>query len=583
MKFIKEYFRVFKLIWKADAVGFSFQLLLQTILAGIPVAMLYVTKKLLDQILVVNSLDLATTKFIMLMAGIYLVNLLVTQLQSYISFSNQHRVSTYFSEKILLKSTKVPFEYNENPDYQNSLHLAQQQSLYKIPQVYQVIQMVLVSSFTLVALLAYFFNILSDFAWWILLLAIPLSVIKWFSGNALVQLDKKLVRQDRESNYLHQILIGVNYAKEVKTLNVGETLVKKFSNLKEFIFQRKKSLQLKISVFSGFAELLEVAVLIYVMYQLIDMTIAKLIAFSVLVIYIQGLQRIQSTLKTCLQSWVQLLQQRVFLKDLFEYLDLPEENRKKARFNQDEYGALVCKDLSFKYPGSERWALKGIDLAIKEGEIIAIVGANGSGKSTLVKLLAGLFKPSSGEIRWKNTIIHEMDSSKFAMESSFVFQDFEKYYVSIAEFVGLGMDENEISEDKLTSALKNADSIEFIQTFQKSLHAKLGRIFGAGEQLSGGQWQKLVIARAFFRDSPFWVFDEPTSSIDAISEAAIFENIKVKSKNKVSILITHRLYNLKFADRIYVMEDGKFVEQGTFQELKQNSIVFNALYEQQKV
>ena len=583
MKFIKEYFRVFKLIWKADALGFSFQLLLQTILAGIPVAMLYVTKKLLDQILVVNSLDLATTKFIMLMAGIYLVNLLVTQLQSYISFSNQHRVSTYFSEKILLKSTKVPFEYNENPDYQNSLHLAQQQSLYKIPQVYQVIQMVLVSSFTLLALLVYFFNILSDFAWWILLLAIPLSVIKWFSGNALVQLDKKLVRQDRESNYLHQILIGVNYAKEVKTLNVGETLVKKFSNLKQFIFQRKRSLQLKISVFSGFAELLEVAVVIYVMYQLIDMAIARLIAFSVLVIYIQGLQRIQSTLKTCLQSWVQLLQQRVFLKDLFEYLDLPEENRKKARFNQDEYGTLICKDLSFKYPGSERWALKGIDLTIKEGEIIAIVGANGSGKSTLVKLLAGLFKPSSGEIRWKNTIVHEMDSSEFAKESSFVFQDFEKYYVSIAEFVGLGMDEIEISEDKLTSALKNADSIEFVQTFQKSLHAKLGRIFGAGEQLSGGQWQKLVIARAFFRDSPFWVFDEPTSSIDAISEAAIFENIKVKSKNKVSILITHRLYNLKFADRIYVMEDGKFVEQGTFQELKQNSIVFNALYEQQKV
>ena len=318
MKFIKEYFRVFKLIWKADSVGFSFQLLLQTILADIPVAMLYVTKKLLDQILVVNSLDLATAKFIMLMAGIYLVNLLATQLQSYISFSNQHRVSTYFSEKILLKSTKVPFDYNENPDYQNSLHLAQQQSLYKIPQVYQVIQMVLVSSFTLAALLVYFFNILSDFAWWILLLAIPLSVIKWFSGNALVQLDKKLVRQDRESNYLHQILIGVNYAKEVKTLNVGETLVKKFSNLKQFIFQRKRSLQLKIIIFSGFAELLEIAVVIYVMYQLIDMAIAKLIAFSVLVIYIQGLQRIQSTLKTCLQSWVQLLQQRVFLKDLFE-------------------------------------------------------------------------------------------------------------------------------------------------------------------------------------------------------------------------------------------------------------------------
>jgi ATP-binding cassette subfamily B protein len=284
-----------------------------------------------------------------------------------------------------------------------------------------------------------------------------------------------------------------------------------------------------------------------------------------------------------LQSWVQLLQQRVFLKDLFQYLDLPEENRKNGTLNQNFSGELVCRDLYFKYPGSEKWVLEGINLDVKEGEIIAIVGANGSGKSTLVKLMAGLFMPTQGEIRWKNSILHETDSGEFAKESSFVFQDFEKYYLSIAEFIGFGMDEKEISHDKFISALKKADSFEFVQNLQNSFHARLGRIFGAGEQLSGGQWQKLVIARAFFRDSPFWVFDEPTSSIDAISEAKIFENIKANSTTKVCVLITHRLYNLKFADRIYVMEDGKFVEQGTFEDLKAHSVVFNALYEQQKV
>jgi ABC-type multidrug transport system fused ATPase/permease subunit len=111
----------------------------------------------------------------------------------------------------------------------------------------------------------------------------------------------------------------------------------------------------------------------------------------------------------------------------------------------------------------------------------------------------------------------------------------------------------------------------------------LGRIFGSGEQLSGGQWQKLVIARAFFRNTPLWIFDEPTSSIDAIAEAKIFEHIKAESSDKVSIIITHRLYNLKFADRILVMDQGKIVEQGTFEELKSNSVLFNQLYEQQKV
>jgi ATP-binding cassette subfamily B protein len=582
MKFIKEYFRVFEMIWKADSVGFSFQLVLQSMLAGIPVAMLYLTKQLLDQILLAQTFDIATMRYLLFMAGIYVANILLTQVQSHVSFTNQHRVSTLFSEKILLKSTKVPFEYNENSTYQNSLHLAQQQSLYKIPQVYQVIQMVLVNSFTLIALLSYFFNVLSDFAGWILLLAIPLSVVKWISGNALVQLDKKLVGQERESSYLHHILIGVSFAKEVKTLHVGDSLIKRFSHLKAFIFQRKRSLQLKMSLFSSLAELLEVAVVLYVMYQIIDLAIAKLIAFSVLVIYLQGLQRIQSTLKTCLQNWVQLLQQRVFLKDLFEYLDLPEESRGSVQINPDLSEELFIKDLHFKYPGSERWALKGIDLQVKRGEIIAIVGANGSGKSTMVKLMAGLYASSSGEIRWKNASLHEIDSGEFAKETTFVFQDFEKYYLSIAEFVGFGMEE-EIDDLRMNLALKQADALDFVQVFKQKFHVKLGRFLGAGEELSGGQWQKLVIARAFLRDSPLWVFDEPTSSIDAISEAIIFENIKARAKERVCILITHRLYNLKFVDRIYVIDKGEIVEQGSFEELKEHSTIFNALYEQQKV
>ena len=148
---------------------------------------------------------------------------------------------------------------------------------------------------------------------------------------------------------------------------------------------------------------------------------------------------------------------------------------------------------------------------------------------------------------------------------------------------GMKMLKEEIDELRMNLALKQADALHFVQVFQHTFRSKLGRFLDAGEQLSGGQWQKLVIARAFLRDSPLWVFDEPTSSIDAISEAIIFENIKAQASDKVSVIITHRLYNLKFSDRIYVMDKGEIVEQGTFEELKANSRIFNALYEQQKV
>ena len=571
------------MIWEANPLGFIVQLFLQGFLAAVPVLILYCTKQLLDQILEAKKLDATSLNYLWILGGIYLLNIIVQQIQSFISFSNQHQVSAYFSEKILRKSTRIPFEFNENSDYQNSLHLAQQQSLYKIPQVYQVLQSVLVSSFSLLALISYFFKLLSDYAWWIILLAIPLSTIKWISGNALSQLDKKLVKQEREANYLHQILVGVNYAKEVKTLNVGAKLIARFTTFKEFIFQKKRSLQLKISFFSGLAELLEVAVILYVMYQLIDLAIAKVIGISVLVIYLQGLQRVQSTLKSFLQSWVQLLQQRMFLKDLFDYLDLQEEKRDIKHFDKRLTNFLEIKDLSFQYPESEKWVLKNIQFEIQKGEIIAIVGANGSGKSTLVKLLAGLYVPSSGELRWKNKLIHQIDSGVFANESTIVFQDFEKYYVSIQEFLELGWEGENSGEVRIKNALNLADAMDFVDDFPRKYHSTLGRIFGSGEQLSGGQWQKLVIARAFFRNTPLWIFDEPTSSIDAIAEAKIFEHIKAESSDKVSIIITHRLYNLKFADRILVMDQGKIVEQGTFEELKSNSVLFNQLYEQQKV
>jgi ATP-binding cassette subfamily B protein len=583
MKYFKEYFRAFGMIWEANPSGFFVQLILQGLLACVPVATLYVTQHLLDQILTVQQLDFQTGQYLLFIALIYVFQIVVSQIQSYISFTNQHQVSAFFSDKILTKSTNIPFEFNENTEYQNSLHLAQQQSLYKIPQVFQVFQLVLVSSFSLIALVSYFFKLLSDFAWWIVFLAIPLSIIKWISGNALAQLDKKLVKQDREANYLHQILVGVNFAKEIKTLHVGTTLIDKFSVLKDFIFRKKRSLTLKLSFFSTVAELLEVAVVLYVMYQLIDLAIAKVIGISVLVIYLQGLQRIQSTLKSFLQSWVQLLQQRVFLSDLFHYLDLNEESRQVKYFDNHLNNSLDINHLSFKYPESEKWVLSDIDVSIQQGEIIAIVGANGSGKSTLVKLIAGLYQPSNGQIRWKNTVMHQIDSGILSKESTFVFQDFEKYFLSIAEFLGLGWEGMESSPKKIENALKLADADSFVDEFPHKYQSKLGRIFGSGVQISGGQWQKLVIARAFFRDTPLWVFDEPTSSIDALAESKIFENIKAQSKEKVTIIITHRLYNLKFANKILVMDQGRIVEQGTFDELKANSILFNQLYEQQKV
>jgi ATP-binding cassette subfamily B protein len=271
------------------------------------------------------------------------------------------------------------------------------------------------------------------------------------------------------------------------------------------------------------------------------------------------------------------------LNNFEKIINTPIEEKPENPIPLNAIEKLAFSDLTFRHKSSSYDALSKINFEVQKGETVAFVGPSGSGKSTLVKLLAGLYVPSSGELRWKNQLIHQIDSGVFANESTIVFQDFEKYYVSIQEFLELGWEGENSGEVRIKNALNLADAMDFVDDFPRKQHSILGRIFGSGEQLSGGQWQKLVIARAFFRNTPLWIFDEPTSSIDAIAEAKIFEHIKAESSDKVSIIITHRLYNLKFADRILVMDQGKIVEQGTFEELKSNSVLFNQLYEQQKV
>lgn len=584
MGYLKDYFRVFELIRNANPMGFVILLLLQCLLAGIPVGTLYMTKLLLDHLLTAKSIDLIAIRYLFYLGGSQVLNLSLSHLQSYFSFRNQQQVSIYFSKQILLKSSKIPYLYNENSDYQNSLHLAQQQSIYKIPQLYQISQIVIVSSFTLAALLIYLLKILSGYAWLILFITVPLSVIKWISGNAMAQLDRKLVLKERKSNYLYQLLTGVNYAKEVKTLNAGKYLLDRFDQLKIHIKTKKNLLHLKITIFSAISELLEVIVMVYVIYELMGLVIAKVMAISVLVIYLQGLQRIQSTLKTFLQNWIQLIQQRTFLKDLFEYFDFEEDVKFLTVSDDKSSKRLIGRNLYFKYPNSNEFVLTDLNFEIKNGEIVSIVGANGSGKSTLVKLLAGLYMPAkSSQLTWKNTPIYQIESGIFSNESTIVFQNFEHFHMTVAEYVVMGSVGIEIKIPKLEDALKCADAYDFVNKLPKSYHTKLGQVLEQGEELSGGQWQKLVLARAFYRDSPLWVFDEPTSAIDAISEAKIIKNIKKRAKDKICILITHRLYNLKYADRVFVMEKGKIVEQGTFEGLKANSKIFNELYQSQKL
>lgn len=521
---------------------------------------------------------------IILFGLVQVVQALAGQYAIYIGTIHQQKLTDHISEKVLYKAIETDYAYYENPKYHDTLHLAQQQSLYRFPQLLSSFSMLLQNILSLIFLLTFFFSIHSTFALLFMLLSLPLAAIKWYYGFELIRLERKFAASEREANYLYQTLTGVSYAKEVRVFGFGNAFIQKFKNIRLYIRDGKKKLQLKLNAYSLLAETLEIAAMLLIFYFLAKQTWEKTITIGVFVIYIQGFQRLQSTSKNFLQSLVQIFQQRLFLKDLFIFFDIAKQSNKKAdhSFPAIQKGITV-KNISFTYPQTKHAVLHNVSINCKPGNIIAIVGENGSGKSTLVKLLARLYPVETGCILLDDVPVDTIAEKDFRVNSIFLFQDFEKYFFTVEENIALGDNDKNITTENIEKAANLSGADGFISKLSKGYKTRMGRLFEGSEQLSGGQWQKLALSRVFYKDACLIVLDEPTSSIDATAELSIFKNIKERLKDKMVILVTHRLYNLKIADHIYVMQEGCIAEEGSFEKLIEHNGIFKKMYEAQKL
>ncbi len=259
----------------------------------------------------------------------------------------------------------------------------------------------------------------------------------------------------------------------------------------------------------------------------------------------------------------------LYMQDFTRFVDQLPELRKTRPSGPAPSGfsKLRATDIEFTYPSRDLPALRGVSIEIGHDEVVAIVGENGSGKTTLAKLLAGLYPPSSGTICWDETDISESDPDLLRRSVALIFQEFGQYYMTAGENIGLG-DVDRISDNEgIKEAGRLAQADKFIEELPKGYDNLLGPEFFSGANLSLGQWQRIALARAFFRDAPFVILDEPTASLDPRAEAALFENVRSLYRGRAVLLISHRFSSVRSADRIYVMDSGRVVENGTHEEL----------------
>jgi len=581
--FLADSAKGFLLILRTGKRLTAINLLLLILQSVLPLLSLLVIKNLIDhaQKNGINwhqtGIDLALFSLLQLLTGI------ISQYSGYRLSEQQQLITDNMSATILKKAIELDLEYFENPEFYDDLTMAQQQSLGKTAQLITAYQGLVQNFIAIVLYTGFMFLAHWTILLLIILLSIPLALSKLMHGYHQFEKDKECMPAQRKASSIFQYLTTDTYAKEVRIFGYGANFTEQFLHLRKFIFNKKKQLQFQFLKQNIFIQLFEIILTSVIYCIIIAGAVTGAITIGGLVIYFQVFQKLQSSITGLFQAGINLFQNQLYLKQISEYLSSPAlvKDQGEGHFFPVLKNGIVVKNLNFTYPNTVKQVLTDINMELRPGTITAIAGENGSGKSTLIKLLCRFYETEPTTILIDGISITAIQLNELRKNVTLLFQDFGKYYMTIEDNIAPGI--NKKDKKQLESSAEKAGLMEKIESFDMGFKTQLGRTFNKGEQLSGGQWQKIALARMFYKDSPILILDEPTSSMDPIAEHNVFQNIKKSIGNKIVILITHRLYNLKLADNIYLMADGKVTEQGTYEQLLKIKGDFAAIYGKQKI
>jgi len=403
-----------------------------------------------------------------------------------------------------------------------------------------------------------------------------------FSGEAFRN-QRRRSAERRLQIYLEMVLTREDGVKEVKLFQLGKHFLKRYIDIFNRIYREDKSLVLRRTAW-GYVFGLLASLSFYFAYGWVGFSaILGVITIGQMTMYIAQFRIGQNAVTSSLTAINGMYEDNLYLSNLDEYMnhEVPELSGTKA-YGPIRGDGVRFEDVSFIYPGSAKPALDKISIHIKPGESLAIVGENGSGKTTLIKLLTRLYKPTSGRIFLEGLDIEEWDIDVLRKKVGVIFQDFNRYQLVVGENIGIGDIKDTDDLERVQEAAQKGMADSFIKDLPDAYSTQLGAWFKNGRELSGGQWQKIALSRAFMRKSAdILVLDEPTAAIDAKAEAEIFAHFRELTKNRISIIISHRFSTVRMADHIIVFEKGRVVEEGSHPELIEKQGIYENLFELQ--
>ena len=500
-------------------------------------------------------------------AVVFLFNTLLAEIKAYSSEKLAQSVIQNIYKKLHLKHSQLDLSHYENPEDQNKIHRAVQEASYRPLKIINEL-LVCIKSIAAALFLA---GIFISVKWYLIVILaiaiIPDILVRISYSRKLYKLKTRHSEPEREMYYYNRVLTGHPFAKEQKLFGFTDFFLSRFTNLQNQLFKDKILLgksQLKREILvQTFAIGLIFLSLAYVSL----MKINGLISIGTVVLFFFAFQRGYAVLNDLFRSSTQIIEDNGFLNDFTGFINMASQERPNTHQPFSLQKEISIQHLSFRYKNSSRNALNDINLTIPKGKTIAFVGENGSGKTTMIKLLCGFYKPDSGEIFFDGIPAESIGEKTIRENISAVFQDFALYNISALLNIGLGDTKTTIDTDKAKKAAQAAGIAEIMEKLPNGYNTMLGNLFTGGEELSIGQWQKIAIARAFYRNAPLLLMDEPSSALDAHAELEIIGKLKDLSQNKTAVIVSHRLTTVQWADLIYVFDKGKIVESGTHQEL----------------
>ena len=580
--------RVLGLVWATDK-RLTFSMALISVLRGFtPAVSVFITKQLIDGVVhAIFSRNHDTTLvwiFVGLQLAVNLLNSLMTTLSNIVQQLLQEKVSNRVQLLILEKSNTLDLAFFEDAEFYDKLRRASDEANYKpvqmISQTFDLVRS-LITLFSMILLLL-------QLAWWLAIVVLVLPVPSFIANSRYGWIGYYRMRREsperRRSLYYIHVMTQDHFNKEIKLFNLGRYFIERFSRLVEKFYEESRNIlvrrYLTSFVWTSLSLVANAGIYIYVALQ----TVARHISLGGLTLYTQTALQVGNSFQSVLDGISNTYENNLFVNTLFEFLEYepvilsPSAPHSIGEQETDQGLAIEFRNVSFTYPGKDSPTLKNVSFTIHTGEAIALVGRNGAGKTTLVKLLTRLYDPDEGEILVGRRNIKEYDLTTLRREIGVIFQDYVSYYLTARENVGIGSIDDVENLPLIESAATKSGARQVIEELADGYETQLGRWWDDGTQLSGGQWQKLALARAFMRKARILILDEPTSSLDARAEYEVFARFRELTEGKTAIFISHRFSTVRLADRIFVFENGTVTESGSHAELMLRDGIYAELF-----